>query len=340
MDNNQDAEKNALNKLDQELSKNQTSSVEDSVNKLSDIEEATVVTGKDSLGKVERFDYAENDVKDTERKFGWHRLDTEDFPSGGRYYSKDMRVAIKAATTTEIQYFSVIDENDPYSVDEAITDLLKICLNVSFGNRIGSWKDIKEEDKVYVILGIKELTFAEGENEISFEVKCNSCKTKNKMVIKNENFQRRDVPEFLRKYYSEEERLFIVKSKSYGEIRVQPPSVGIMKEVASYIKKLSQAGENIKEAMPFLKVLPYMADSWRGLNEDKINNLKIEFLRWKKKSLFFAQLTEKMQVGVKEKMKMTCENRHCAESIEADVQLPTGIKGLFVDEDILDRELE
>jgi len=338
MNNNKDAEKNALDKLDQELNKNSTNSIEDQVNSLGKAEESAYSEPK-GLGKVERFDHAAQDVKETEKKFGWHRLHAENFPSIGRYYETDIKVVIKAATVNEIKHFSIIDESDPYSVDDAITDLLKICVKVSYDNRQGSWKDIKEEDKVYIVLAIRELTFAEDENRISFEVKCSSCKAPNQMEIKNENFQRRELPERISKYYSEESRIFIIKSKTFGEIRMSPPSIGSMRIIAEYIKNLSQAGEDIKEYMPFLKVLPYLSPDWRGLSIPKINNLKMDFLRWDKKQfLLYTQLSEKLQVGVKEKMLKKCDS--CAEPIEAEIQLPTGIKGLFVEEGILDDELE
>jgi|AntRauTorcE11897_2_1112592.scaffolds.fasta_scaffold06761_3 phage FluMu protein Com len=344
MSTNKDAEKNALDQLDRDLQQESSDNIEKSVTSLGNIEEKGYENAIDeeakvsNMGKIERFDYAEKEVSDTERKFGWHQLYAENFPSGGRYYSSDMKVLIKAATVNEIRHFSTIDENDPYSVDEAITDLLKICTKISFPTKQGSWKDIKEEDKIYLILSIRELTFAEDENRISFTVKCPSCKTENEMEIKNDNFQTRELPEIIAKYYNEEEKLFVIKSKALGEIKMQPPSVGTMRIVAEYIKNLQQAGENIKEYMAFLKILPYLSPEWRGLTIPKINNLKMDFLRWdEKKFLIFTQLSEKMQVGVQERMLKHCIS--CNEPIEAEIQLPTGIKGLFVEADILDDDL-
>ena len=114
-----------------------------------------------------------------------------------------------------------------------------------------------------------------------------------------------------------------------------------MRVIADFIKGLAQGGNQavIKEHMPFLKVLPYLSPSWKGLSLSKINNLKMDFLRWDKKQfLLYTQLSEIMQVGVKEMMLKKCDS--CGEAIEAEIQLPTGIKGLFVEEGILDDELE
>mgnify|MGYP003121385092 CR=1 FL=1 len=310
MKDNRDAAKNALDKLDNDISQDAASSIEEQVNSLGKIEESIYdddSTSHKDLGKVERFDYAEDEVKETDRKYGWIRLHADMFPSAGRYYTEDIKILIKAATVKEIQHFSIIDENDPYSVDEAITDLLTICTKVSYADNAGSWKDIKEEDKIYIILAIRELTFAEDENKISFTVKCNSCKSDNEMEIKNENFQRKELPEKIAKYYDHDRRMFLIKTKSFGQIIMTPPSVGVMRTIADYIKNISTSGENVKEYMPFLKVLPYLTPDWRGLTILKINNLKMDFLRWDKKQfLLYTQLAEKLQVGVQEKMLKHC----------------------------------
>lgn len=326
---NNDAEKRALESLDKQLNKENADNLAEGVSSL----EPTT-----SLGRTERIDYSKEEVNEVERKYGWHPLWPENFPSKGRYYPEGSKFYIKAATVNEIRYFSTIDEQDPYSVEEAISDLLKVCLKISFPGRQASWKDLKEEDKINVILSIRELTFAEGENKLAFKVTCSSCGKENEMEIANQNFQPRELDESILKYYSESNRRFEVQTKSYGVINLAPPSIGIMKAVSDYIKELHKAGAPMKDAMPFLKVLPYLADQWRGLSVEKINHLKVEFTRFEsKKFQLFTKLTEKVQISVKEKMMKQCES--CDEPIEAEVQLPTGIRGLFIDDSIIDDEL-
>ena len=327
---NNDAEKRALEDLDKQLNQEQAEKLTEGVSSLE--------PKPTSLGKTERIDYAEDEVAEVERKYGWHQLWAENFPSKGRYYPEGSKFHIKAATVNEIRYFSTIDEQDPYSVEEAISDLLKVCLKISFPGRQASWKDLKEEDKINVILSIRELTFAEGENKLAFTVTCGSCGKENEMEITNKNFQPRELEDSILKYYSEKNRRFEVQTKSFGTINLEPPSIGVMKSVSDYIKDLHKAGAPMKEAMPFLKVLPYLADQWRGLSIEKINHLKVEFTRFDaKKFQLFTKLTEKVQISVKEKMMKHCES--CDEPIEAEVQLPTGIKGLFIDDSIIDDEL-
>lgn len=291
-----------------------------------------------SLGRVERVDYTEGVVQDIKREHGYFDLDPSNFPSGGIFYRKDIKIRIKSATVKEIRDFSSLDEDSPYEVDEAIINLLTGCTRVSFSDKVGSWKDILEEDRLYLILSIRQLTFAENENMISFTVKCESCGTDNKMEIKNENFQKREISEKLTNYYDEEKLGFSVTTKSYGTIFIKPPTGGIMRHVSSYIKDLRDRKENLKEYIPFLKILPYLLYEWRNVSKKDIDNLKISFAGWdRNKFMVYSQLCELAQVSVKDKMMMHCTK--CTDPIEAEIQLPTGIKGLFIESNILGSEL-
>ena len=304
---------------------------------LDDLENASNVK---SIGTVERVDYSKKEVEQTNLKHGYFSLDVKDFPTKGIFYPSDFKVRIKAATVKDIRTFSALDEDNPYEVDEALVDLLSNCVRVvsESSNKMGSWKDILEEDRLYVILAIKELTFAEDENTIAFPVKCESCGTENKMEIVNRNFQKRELNEKIAKYYSSEHKRFNVVTKSFGTINIKPPTIGIMRVVNKYIKHLKDNKENLKDYLPFLKIVPYMVEEWRGLTIESMTNYRMEFMRWdSKKFLAFSQISELAQVSVKEEMLTYCTK--CNDPIYANIQLPTGIKGLFIEQNLLDDEL-
>ena len=158
------------------------------------------------------------------------------------------------------------------------------------------------------------------------------------MEIINENFQKRDLNEKIAKYYSTESRRFDIKTKSFGNIPMKPPTIGIMRVVNKYIKSLQENKENLKEYLPFLKTIPYMVDEWRGFSIADMSNYRMEFLRWDTpKFLAYSKLVEYAQISVKEKMMKPCSK--CGDPVEADIELPTGIKGLFIEDNILDDEL-
>jgi len=332
------AQERALRDMDKEpkISQEDQEGMDDleSANQTKPVEDTKVV----ELGRAKRIDYTKQDVESTNLKHGFFKVNPTEFPSKGRFYPNGITIRIKAATVKDIRTFSALDEDNPYEVDEALVALLSNCVRVSFPERVGSWKDILEEDRLNLILSIRELTFAEGENKISFKVKCESCSTDNDMDITNQNFQQRDINEKLEKYYSDAHKRLNVETKQYGIINIKPPTIGIMRVVNKYIKTLQENKENLKEYLPFLKTVPYMIEEWRGLSVDDMGKYRIEFLRWNtNKFLTYTKIVELAQISVKEKMMKPCSN--CGDPIEATIELPTGIKGLFIEDNILDDEL-
>jgi hypothetical protein len=337
-DNNEkmSSEEQALRNMDgeQKVTEAETAGLSDLENAAKDapVEKVT------SLGRAERVDYTKDSVDATELKHGFFLVDAKEFPSKGAFYPNGTKIRIKAATVKDIRTFSALDEDNPYEVDEALVSLLSNCVRVSFPTKVGSWKDILEEDRLNLILSIRELTFAEGENKIAFKVKCESCGTENDMDIVNENFQKRELNEKIAKYYSDTNKRFDVITKSYGTINIKPPTIGIMRIVNKYIKQLQENKENLKDYLPFLKTVPYMIEEWRGLTLENMGHYRMEFLRWDTdKFLTFTKLVELAQISVKEKMLKPCSK--CHDPVEAEIELPTGIKGLFIEENILDDEL-
>jgi hypothetical protein len=269
-------------------------------------------------------------------RLGWIPIDSSEFPSRGMFYPTGARFLIKSADSKVIRHFSTMNEEDPYSVDECLTDILTNCLKVQFPDRIGSYKDLKEEDRIFVILAIKETTFPKGENRLAYTQVCYDCDHPNEIEVRKDIFTRTEINEKIAKYYSDEEKMFIVKTKNYGDIRITPPSIGVMKEVTKYIKQKQL--EKRKISMDFLNILPYMVNDWRGFNDHSIKNLEVAYLRWNdKKYGIMYKLVEWAKVSVSENITIACSK--CGAEVTAPVQFPGGLKNLFVVSDISDELL-
>lgn len=285
-----------------------------------------------SLGKKSN---REQDARNAEMeviqgKFGWHKINPDYFPSRGLFYPDNIEIKIKSADVPQVRHFSAIDEQDPFSVNEALNDLLVTCTRVTFGEKTLSYQDLLEEDRIHIILEIRELTFPEGENKLAFNASCDECDTENEIEINNANFRLREIEERIMKYYSPEEKLWIVKTKDYGDIRVKPPTIGVMRVVSNYIKALRDRGKR-KLDTEFIKCLAYMIPEWRGFNQKSIDNYYVEYQRWDRtKFSLMVNLVEWAKVAVEEEMKVTCSNKNCQEEVTAQITFPGGIKNLFV----------
>lgn len=282
-----------------------------------------------SLGKAQGF----NDKDDEPALLpGYHEIWAENFPSKGLFYQEGARFFIRAASVKEIRHFSTINEQDPFSVDEALNEIVKSCLMIRFPGKQASFKDLREEDRIHIILTIRDLTFSKGENKLGIVVSCKECNHENEIEIKNHSFEINEPNETIMKYYDEERRIWSVKTKSCGIIELAPPSIGVMMETTKYIRRVQQE-EGRKLDASFVKSLPYMVQDWRGLNEQRIKNLEIDFMQWTAtKYTTFSALTEMCKVGVKDQLKRECEK--CGSEVRTQISFPGGIKSLFVVSDI------
>jgi hypothetical protein len=282
-----------------------------------------------SLGKAKIYEGQDSD--EPALLPGYVEAWAENFPSKGLFYGSDTRFFIRAAEVKEIRHFSTIDEQDPFSVDEALNEILKSCLMIRRPGKQMSFKDLKEEDRIHIILSIRELTFSKGENQLIIKSVCGDCSHENDVKIMNNSFQRNELDEKILKYFDDETRMFVVNTKSNGNIKISPPSIGIMMEVTKYIRKRQQ--ENKKLDQSFIKILPYLVQEWRGFSEQAISNLEIEFLQWNTtKYQTMYSLVDMCRVGVKEKLYTNCEK--CSSELQTPISFPGGIKSLFLVSDI------
>jgi len=283
-----------------------------------------------SLGKAQNF-LNENGDGEPALLPGYHEIWAENFPSKGLFYPEGSRFFIRAAAVKEIRHFSTIDEKDPWSVDEALNEIVKSCLMMRLPGKQASYKDLREEDRIHIIMTIRDLTFVEGENKLAINVTCSDCNHVNEILIKNDSFETYEPSEKIMKYYDSERKIFAVETKSLGIIEIVPPSIGVMGEVTKFIRKSQQEGKKIDAS--FVKTLPYMVIDWRGLNEQKIKNLEIEYMQWSStKYQTFSALSEMCKVGVKEQLFKICDK--CGTELRTAIMFPGGIKSLFIVSDI------
>lgn len=338
-------EENNLEKRAEEIIKAQE--LEDSFRKESNRE----VPINESLGaykslgniKERHHNYEDEDDIRLERvksRIGYVELVQENLPSKGRFYPLDTKIYIRAASVKEVRSFSTIDETNPLDIDEKLNDILLTCTKVEMGSRRGSYKDILEEDRLFLILSIRELTFKDGENKLmltpnKIDCKSDECAMDKKYELRTKDLQCYDSDEIVEKYYSETERVFVITTRSSGIIRMAPPTIGVMRVVTDYIKKREQEKKSWDKA--FLQIVPYLQRDWRGFDDKALFNLEVEYQGWNMtKYTTIFRLAEKMRIGVKQDMVHECDK--CGAEVIVPVDFPGGIKSLFVISD-LDIEL-
>ena len=276
------------------------------------------------------------EIKRLNAMVGYTRLDLNSFPSKGKFYRDDFEIHIRPAKVAEIRSFSIIDENNLKEVDEGLNNVVLSCTKIMYGNQRGSYKDILEEDRIYLILSIRELTFKTGEQTLMMPIGKKSCKTSNcksqeSMELKTSNLQFNSVVDNIEKYYDPSEKCYSVTTKNYGTIKLAPPTIGVMRAITDYIRDREEKNQSWDKST--LAILPYLQREWRGWQEKDIFALITSFQGWDAtKYTIVYRLAEDLKIGVKPELGFPCKS--CGEEVTVPLTFPGGIKALFVIPDI------
>ena len=135
-------------------------------------EESPTGNAVTSLGKVDPLKGRgltspdDPEIKRIQALVGYIEFDTANLPSGGNFYRSDMKIHIRPARVGEIRDFSTMDEQNIKDVDDKLNNMLMMCIKINFGKGAGSYKDLMEEDRIYLLLALRELTFKDGESQL------------------------------------------------------------------------------------------------------------------------------------------------------------------------------
>ena len=284
---------------------------------------------KTGLGRVNMDNFGPEIARPTDEVLGWHVLDLEDLPSRGKFYPADTVIKIRSAKAAEIRHFSTMDENNYIDMEEKLNSIVESCAQFNAGDKRMSYKDILEEDRIILLLSIRDLTFPEPENKLMLKGKTEKTKKTVDIELAVKNLVPSVIDDEIEKYYSSKERTYVIKTRSAGTIRMKPPTIGVMQEITQYLRDRQEKDQDFDKA--FIQVLPYMQSDWRTLNLNKIFQMEVEYKGWdEKKFMIVYRLAERMKIGVQTELETTFDG----ETAKAPLDFPGGIKSLFIISDL------
>ena len=281
------------------------------------------------LGKVNMANFTPERARPSDEILGWHVLDLNLLPSMGKFYPEDTVIKIRSAKAAEIRHFSTMDENDYIDMEEKLNSIIESCSQFTAGSKRMSYKDVLEEDRIILLLSIRDLTFPEPENKLILKGKTERTKQQVDIELSVKNLVPSVIDDEIEKYYDVKERTYVIKTRSAGEVRMHPPTIGVMQEITNYLKDRQQKDQAFDKA--FIQVLPYMQSDWKSLSLNKIFQLEMEYKGWdEKKFMIVYRLAERMKIGVQTELETTFEG----EVAKAPLDFPGGIKSLFIISDL------
>jgi hypothetical protein len=202
---------------------------------------------------------------------GYIKVPVDTLPTGGLFYPEGTEIYIRAAVGSEIRHWSQTNETELTEIDDALNYMLERCLSVRMPGKLANYLDIKEIDRFYLILSIRDFTFPDGNNELMIKL------AENKQIpLKKDNIDFIKFEDKIMRFYNPAERCFTISSfttKTGQNIRLNKalniylPSVGVTKWLKEYVNKKQNLRENFDK--DFVTMAPLLISDHRGLNDEK-----------------------------------------------------------------------
>jgi hypothetical protein len=251
-------------------------------------------------------------------------FDIRELPCG-EFYPQGSMFMIRPAQVREIQAYSMVDDNNFYDIVEKMNDMLQACVRVKYADgKVGSFLDVRDQDRLFLIFLIRELTFQQG-NTLNVPTKCTSCGEELQVELKRENFVFHDIDVKLEKFYNRNTGSYHFKTVNGKTFELTPPNIGLQKAFTDYIIK--ENNDKKSPNLSFLKIIPFMLAGRTSITYDGIKSKLREFEDMDDISFqFLNAAVGKMTFGIKE-LKKTCT---CGEEVHTEMQFPNGASGIFV----------
>jgi len=253
----------------------------------------------------------------------YFNFDIKELPCG-TFYPAGTVFMVRPAQVKEIQSYSMVDDQNFYDIVEKMNDILQSCVRIKYSDgKMGSYLDVKDQDRLFLIFLIRELTFQQG-NSLTVTTKC-GCGEELQLELKRDHFSFHEIDEKLDRYFSNSTRSYHFTTVNGKEFELTPPNIGLQKAFTDYI--LKENNEKRTPNLSFLKIIPFMLAGRTSVTYEGIKSKLKEFEEIDDISFqFLNAAVGKMTFGIKE-LKKKCS---CGEEVHTDMQFPNGASGIFV----------
>lgn len=266
----------------------------------------------------------------------WKKLPIENLPSAGFGYPPGMEMSIRSADVGEIRHFSTIDENDPINIDDKINHIISKCCNLKWTDGILNYMDIYQEDRFYIFMAIRDLTFVKGENRIYIPVKKTCVKTDcdipSDIELTSGVLSSFKLDQKIIKFYDKENGYFnLIPKNGDPAIQLFIPTIGVSSKIRKIIKEKNRKGKKYDET--FAKVSPYLIPNWRDLDERSYDEYELGSKNWTYTQFVLADsISQQITFSTKNSLEITCGK--CGAEVTAPIRFRGGIRSLYIISDI------
>lgn len=263
----------------------------------------------------------------------YQAFDCSLFPCG-MFYPNGSTIQVRPALVKEIQAYSMVDDNNFPDIIDKMNDMLMSCIRIKYSDdSMGSYLDIKEQDRLYLLFLIRDLTFQQG-MYLTVNKLC-SCKTEVQIELKPANFEYFKINSRLEKFWDDYNKCFTIEYKG-EEFNLTMPNIGLQKSFTEYITE--EVGQKKDPNLSFLKIMPFLLGNKNHMTTKEI---KEELKNFQSLSMdafqFLNSAISHMKFGV-ENLRKLCTG--CGKEVRTEMAFPNGASGIFVIHDAFERYFE
>ena len=261
---------------------------------------------------------------------GYLKIDVASLPTQGMFYPEGTEIRIRAARGEEIKHWSTMNDQDLNQlsqVDDILNYIIERCVSVKLpGIMGGNWKDLKDVDRFYLLLAVREFTFLDGDNELMVPI------SEGKDIpVTKEMIDFIQIPDDIMKHYSPEERCFVFKLKTGRTIRMHIPSLGVTQWLKNYAQAKQQAREGFDT--DFILYAPMLISDFRRLSQRAYEEMVAEAQGWNVQEWsLVSHVRDSLAAASEAKIKYTNDN---GQEVTIPLTFRGGLKALFTISDPL-----
>ena len=260
----------------------------------------------------------------------YQAMDVKHFPCG-MFYPNGTILMIRPALVKEIQAYSIVDDNNFPDIIDKMDDILMSCVRVKYNDgTMGTYLDIKEQDRIFILFMIRELTFQQG-MYLTVNTTC-QCKADVQVELNRTNFVYFKLNDKLSKYFDNYSKSFVFEFKGQN-FELTMPNIGLQRSFTEYITE--EVGQKREPNLSFLKIMPFLLGDRNAMTSKEI---KEELNKYQSMSMdtfqFLNSAITYMKFGI-EKLRKVCVT--CGKEVYTEMVFPNGASGIFVIHDAFDQ---
>jgi len=271
----------------------------------------------------------------------WKNIPKENLPSKGFGYPNGFEIAIKSASVSEIRHFSGVDENDRIDLDDKLNSIISKCMKIKWEGGFLDTYDLWYEDRFFIVMSIRDLTFIKGENRILLPVTKNctkpDCNIPDQIELKAnilDSFVMEN--DLLKRYNGDTYSFKFVPKDGSPEMELFIPTVGVTTLCRKIINQKKITGKKYDES--FARVSSFIIPDWRNLNEKLYDEYERASKEWTPLQFSIVdQISGKINFATKSRIYTKCTS--CEGEVTADISFPGGYRSLFIISDIFSQLL-